>query len=181
MIGIGLFGMVDQVPSECHVATRFFCIGIPVIPLDSWAVVERKELVSVGFLVQTVTGLSAGSEGAVNGIRVPFNLRSVLLTYARIALWVLHGPAAALTVILGLFGLILLFDAAPIGPLQPWQQQTIAGLVGTSIGTGFLLWLSYRLTRATPERATELRAMLGLGVSLPPSDAGGWGNLRKQG
>jgi hypothetical protein len=180
MIGSGLFGMVDQVPGECHVATRFFCIGIPVVPLDSWAVVDRKELVTPGFLVQAVTGLPTAPEGAVNGIRIPFNLRSVLLTYARIALWMLHGPAAALTVILGLFGLLLLFDAAPIGPFQPWEQQAIAGLVGTSIVTGFLLWLSYRLTRATPERAAELRAMLGLGES-PPSDATGWGNLKKQG
>jgi hypothetical protein len=82
MVGFGLFGVVDQVPGVCHVATRFFFIsGIPILSLDSWVVRERKVLVSFGFLAETVTGLTLMSEGSAKGIRVPFNFQSVLLTY----------------------------------------------------------------------------------------------------
>ncbi|MCE9563082.1 MAG: hypothetical protein K8U57_13650 [Planctomycetes bacterium] len=156
MIGAGLFGMVDQVPGVCHVATRFVCLGIPILPLDSWAVVERKELVSAGFLIQTVTGLPTTSDGSVNGVRVPFSWKSVLMTYIRTLLWPIHGIASALLVI---FGLGFFLDKEP----QPvWWNSTMAWAFALSAGGGFLLWQSYRRTRATPERAAELRALLGI-------------------
>jgi hypothetical protein len=89
------------------VATRFFFVsGIPILPLDSWAVVERKELVSFGFLAETVTGLTLTSEGSAKGIRVPFSFKSVLLTYVRALLWIVHGIATAGLVILALGDLI---------------------------------------------------------------------------
>lgn len=161
MISIGLFGMVDQVPGSCHVATRFFYIGIPVLPLDSWAVVERKELVSVGFLVQTVTGLPT-TEGSKSGVRVPFSFKSVLVTYIRTLLWPIHGVATAILVMLVLVGLIMCFDSRSMESMNTWPWAVIGRASCTSAVSGFLLWQSYRRTHATPARAAELRAMLGL-------------------
>jgi hypothetical protein len=169
IVGFGLFGAVDQVPGECHVATRFFYVsGIPILPLDSWAVVERKELVSFGFLSEVVTGHNL-SEGSARGVRVPFNFKSVLLTYVRAILWVVHGVATAGLVILALGYLIDWFGSRPID----WPGTLLIVLISASAGGGFLLWHSYRRTYATPERARELRALLGLpqGLARPSLSA----------
>lgn len=161
VIGYGLFGVVDQVPGRCHVATRFFYLsGIPLVPLDSWAVLERSEVTSVGFLTHMVTGIDVGPETKAEGTRVPLNLMSILMTYVRAVLWVVHGVATALLLMLAIGCL-----------LSGWPQNTnwagiVTWLVAPSIGGGLLLWLSYRLNRATPARAAALRAMLGLPVSV---------------
>jgi hypothetical protein len=159
IVGFGLFGVVDQVPSVCYVATRFFFVsGIPILPLDSWAVVERKELISFGFLAETVTGLSLTSEGSDKGVQVPFNFKSVLLTYVRAILWVVHGVATAVLIILALVFLTAWLGSHPFD--LPWTILIV--LISASTGGGFLLWQSYRRTHATRERARELRSLLGL-------------------
>jgi hypothetical protein len=159
-IGFGLFGAIDQVPGRCHVATRFFYLsGIPLLPLDSWAVLERPkgtEVTSVRFLTQVVTGINVGSEERVEGARVPLNLMSILMTYVRAVLWILHGPATALLLMLGIGCLLTGM------PQNTNWAGIVTWLVAPSVGGGLLLWLSYRLNRATPARAEALRAMLGL-------------------
>lgn len=172
-VGKGLFGVVDQVPGVCHVATRFFYVsGIPLVPLDSWAVVEPKQVTSVRTLVETVGGMATRSESEMRGVRVPFSFKSLAITYIRAILWPIHGVTTALLLLFGLMYFVFPTKAAvDEGGARGGSWLASACIVAIPVGSGLLLWLSYRLTRATPERAAELRAMLGLGEN-PHSDTG---------
>ena len=65
--GQRMYGRIDRFGGS-HVATRFFHIYyVPLIPLSSWLVLEEQ------------------AEGGFLGSRVPLQLRSVLLTWTRVA------------------------------------------------------------------------------------------------
>lgn len=158
-VGKGLFGRVDQVHGRCYVATRFFFVsGLPVIPLDSWAVVEDNEVVSPEFLFEVVSTLPSAKAEAVRMVRIPFSWKSVAVTYLRAVMWPIHGGALALLIILG--GAYLVIPRQK--PLDPKFLQLILVLILAAVIGGMILWLSYRVTRATNQRASQLFTLLGI-------------------
>jgi hypothetical protein len=64
----------------------------------------------------------------------------------------------ALTII---FGILLVVVPSKSEKANDWPA-IMAIIVGIAVFGGLLLWLSYRLTRATPARAAELFTLLRL-------------------
>lgn len=164
MIGTGYFGKVDQVGDRCCVETLFFIVVVPLIPLRSDAVVNSKLLVSPAFVAELAAGVSFGSGESRTAVRVPLSLKSILITYVRAVLWVVHGVGTAGWLIFCVLG-ALLEPQITVGSVLSHLLFSLPFALPGAVG-GWLLWLSYRLTRATPERAAELLALLG----LPPDD-----------
>lgn len=167
-IGTGFFGKVDCVPGRCHVVTRFgFCAGIPLIPLDSWAVPEVKPGSAFAIANTAVTQSMFGvqfhtlNDGSQHCVRVPFSWKSFLLTYVRSILYVLHLPSLATVLIFGFLMAIMAANGKLTHP-DPVFAVVLQVLTATAIFSGIFLYLSYRWTIATPARARELCELLGI-------------------
>jgi hypothetical protein len=142
----GFHGRVDQVREPVtidgfrkalFVATDFYVLyGFPLIPLGTYALIADPGLV-------TELGLWIGIEQPVDKTRLRLSFKSVLFGYVR-ALLAFIFPLILLT------GLILLLH----GPRGLGAMTLAAGL-----GLALVLRLSYRITRANPERAVTLKAL----------------------
>lgn len=94
-------------PGGHTIQTKFFVLGLPILPLDSYYVLSEK------------SGFFFG--GSINGFRIPMHGRSVLLGY-------LHGPA----IIVGLIGLVMM--CAGDGVLQRgFGLLVVGGLVALAV------------------------------------------------
>lgn len=131
--GESLYGKVDQVPGLFYVATRFFYINyIPLVPLGSFVVME-------------------GAEEGEPGRKIGISLKSIVFAWLRMALFV--GILS-----LWAFGGIKAFDVrAGQKPDNGWPLYFVA-----STGLAFLLWVSYRMTRAKPLRALVMARASGV-------------------
>jgi hypothetical protein len=131
------FGKVDQVSGLFYVATSFVHFAfIPIEPLASYVVME---------------GTETGKD--FRGVKIPLSYKSVILAWVR----------SLLGVSLSLAGLGTLIGAIVWCSESNDERGVEAGIFGlASLGCALaicgLLWLSLRLTRATPSRALELAA-----------------------
>src|SRR5262249_33024029 len=139
ILGEQLYGKVDQVPGLLHVATKFGHINfIPVVPMKSFIVLE---------------GTKKGREFA--GVGIQLRWKSVLFAWIRSGC-VISGAGTALVAVI-LAGVIL-FD-------RRWEFLVVC--VATAVAASmfwFLVWLSYRVSRAGPTRALDLARQ----VNVPP-------------
>ncbi len=136
VFGVRRYGVVDQVPSVLHVATRFFHFNyFPLLPLGSVLVVEAK-----------VSGTEVERPA-------PFSFKSLLFGWGRSALVV----ACFLLFVAG-------FDrngaAARRGPAAPRDRQAACWIAAGACG--MLWWGSHWLTRAGQRRAAELADLAGV-------------------
>lgn len=133
--GSGLYGKVDHVPGLFHVATEFFHINwVPLVPLRSHLIVEAGQ-----------------STPSKTGVRVPLSWKSVLVAWGRLGL-------------LGVGCLVpILLLLAELGSRRPHASLARSALWLTLHGLSWVVFaLSYRWTRARPERALELARSLGI-------------------
>jgi len=86
----------------------------------------------------------------IQAVRVSLSLPSILCAWFGGILWILHGLAMVFS---------LAFAWAWLGN---GNEITALTVVGTALATTILLWLRYRLTRASASRAEELAQLLGL-------------------
>jgi hypothetical protein len=135
------YGKVDVVPDLCHVATRFFHLNfVPLVPLGS-------EIV--------VTGTSEG--GGVQRLKTAWSLKSILMA------WVRAGLYLALTA--GVIGGVIV--TAEYFEKRRGSSATMLLLVwGIAAGSMLALWLTYKFSRASYDRAVQLGAELGLDPTL---------------
>jgi hypothetical protein len=129
------FGKVDQVPGELHVSTAFVHLfWFPIAPCEksSFLVVE--------------------SYRRRRGWWVPLNGKSVLFAYLRAVLVVVAAGAA--------FGALAVWGS-PARSVLSWQASAALSLGGLvlAIASVVLFCFSYRFSRASPERAEELRRL----------------------
>jgi len=136
--GTRLYGKVDQVPGLFYVATHFFYLQfIPLIPLTSYLVLAGTE----------------NDDGGFSGRKLGWHGKSILFTYIRLGLF-LGGCILA--------GIALFSLAEEINPRRGPDWSTISGLAVSSIALFLLFWGSYRFTHASPTRALQLAAEVGI-------------------
>jgi hypothetical protein len=137
ILGTGLYGRVDKVPSGEHVATNFFHIFfLPIVPLGSVVVVPSRSRRHPGVNIHT-------------------SAKSVLAGYLRT--WALVcGPLSGM----GMMTVVaMIADGAPPPPL-PGGFLTLVGFLGLLAAVGVAGLLSEFLpafSRATPETAAMIR------------------------
>jgi hypothetical protein len=180
-----LYGKVDQVPGLFFVATRFFDVQfIPLVPLESFLVfeeVEGRKLKPGGeqgqlHLPPLPTGMPAarlvrlpGFFGDHWGASIGLVGKSVRYAWLRLALF-----AATL---------VPLIWAAVVG-VRCWNAQALGrqasenawDMIPLLVGSFFMfltLLSSYRLSRATPDRAMELASLVGLPVEVVSASLSG--------
>jgi hypothetical protein len=132
------YGKVDVVPNLCYVATRFFHVNfVPLIPLGSCIIVD-------------------GSEKGDNfqGIQTSLSLKSIFVAWLRAALY-------GITVAIVVLGIVTGAEQFQAGHWQAFSRHAIGTVVAASVSS-FVLWLTYRLSRARYERAVQLGLELGL-------------------
>ena len=132
------FGKVDSIPGLCHVATRFFHINfVPLIPLES-------------SIILAVTDKG----GNPKTVKTALSFKSILVAWLRAALYVV------------LFATIV-FSVAATGHcfLDGPRKTNVLGLAaawGMTAAAAVVIWLTYRLTRASYDRTLRLGEELGL-------------------
>ncbi len=147
--GTRFYGKVDHVPGLFHVATRFFHIQFfPLIPTGSYLVLEElKGLARLKFGCggkSELLGDLGPSRTGDRCVKIGWSAKSVSLGWLRAIL------CCALAVC-----------PAALCSGFAWKRWSpgsvpVIGLVGAAGAIGALLWLSYRMTRASPLRALEL-------------------------
>lgn len=149
--GNSLYGKIDQVPGLFHVATEFFHVNlVPLLPTGTFLVLE-----------------GSGSAEPIK-YRIGFSFKSVLFAWLRLALLLaaaVSGSTACVVAFVTLADPGAQAQARGLGPVVPvldWPD--IIGAAATSAGCWYLLYKSYQVTRATPERAVELAPIAGISV-----------------
>lgn len=140
-VGTILYGRVDQVPGLFYVATLFAHLNfLPFGPIASYVILD---------------GTEHGTQ--FQGYFIPLSRKSILVAWVRAVLFALVGFISVMLVLV--VGGILVVAAASAKEVK---QDDVDFLIGVSIAFGIdgvlllLLFVSYRLTRASPMRALEL-------------------------
>ncbi len=135
VVGMGHYGKVDQVPGRYYVVSRFFhVLGVPVVPLGAYLVYD--------------VAAPAGCVPMSPGPQLPFSGKSVIFAWVRallVLLFVLGGTIAG-----------FVSQEPELWPLASKPFVNMALLLGAPATCSGLLWASYRLSRAGPERAQQL-------------------------
>jgi hypothetical protein len=130
------YGKVDVVPNVCYVATRFFHVNfIPLVPLGSCII---------------VAGTEAGNQ--FKGVKTSLSLKSILVAWLRAGLYIFVACSVA--------SAALLTAEQFSQPGRPWTTPLIVWAIASAAAV--VLWLTYRLNRASYARALELGTELGL-------------------
>jgi hypothetical protein len=133
------YGRCDQVPGKFFVATMFDHVYlIPLVPTQTCLILDN--------------GVQDDSEWTA--YRLPFSFKSCLFGWLRTVLWV----SVLLAGFFGIGGLI----GKLANPNNANTWEFIVGACVTAIAASTLLYLSYRVTRASPRRALELAALVGI-------------------
>jgi hypothetical protein len=153
--GSATYGKIDQIPGVAHVATSFVHFqGFPLFPRQTYVVVEDAALSekwrSKGVPISRSTWAIKDPSNLPVGLPVPLRGKSVWLGYIRAILWVLLG--------ISMIPALLVFVVI-MPPEQRLMAVAICDLIPIVIG--FTIWISYRLTLATPSRREELASFLG--------------------
>lgn len=133
VFGTRLYGKVDEVPGLFHVATNFFHVWyLPLIPVGSVVVLDKRG-------------------GAFRGAKIDLSVKSVLVAWAR--LWLFVAAIFA-----GVFGFGLLAGRTPM-----WGPG-IAMLViaAACVACGGAAWAMSSIRRANYHRAVQLAEKIGL-------------------
>ena len=130
-----MLGKVDEVPGLFYVATQFVHLNyIPLGPMKS-------------FLI--LAGTEKGED--FSGVKIKMSWKSVFFGYLRAAL---------------VWGIILIAIGGLAAFTKNGNQAMDVELLGIWAGViaamGALYWISYRLTRAGPERALVLASEAGI-------------------
>lgn len=136
--GKRMYGKCDQVEGVGYVGTMFvYAFYLPIVPLRSMFVTSRNA-------------------GTYCGHDVPLSVKSIAMAYVRAAMWTFviavgFVAAVSLQYVLGLH------DPKDV----PMTTYTLifAGTALATLVSAAALWLSYRLTHASPERREALLAL----------------------
>jgi hypothetical protein len=131
--GERLYGRVDDVANQIHVATLFFHIWFcPIFPLQSFIVFEE-----------------GSTDDNFRGIAIKLNFKSIIAAYLRF----IFGIAGLILIVLGVF--TLFGKSVKTGP-----GSLVYFLLGFC---SFVIAIfTYELFRASPERARKLAALAGI-------------------
>ncbi len=130
------YGKVDVVPGLCHVATRFFTVNFfPLVPVGSYIVVAGK-----------------GKGGAPARHKTALSLKSVLIAWLRAALFL----ASLGCTLVGFWLTIDFFERRGV------SEAAVVEVWAAALSAAVTLWLTYRLGRASYDRALQIGAELGL-------------------
>ena len=129
--GKKLYGRIDQVSKQFHVATLFYhLMWFPLIPIQTYIVIDNAEEMTHFY-----------------GIKIPMSMKSVFVAYIRSVVIII----AFITLIRG----IILFFGNP-----PEEKPDLLGsIIRITISTFSFLayWLSYVWLQADSKREQELR------------------------
>ncbi|MBI4852344.1 MAG: hypothetical protein HY819_11155 [Acidobacteria bacterium] len=124
--GERLYGKVNQVDNQIHVATRFFHIQfIPLIPLQSFIVINGTE-----------------SDGQFQGLAIAMSLKSVLAAYLRTLL--------VIGCIVFIFRAFMMFSGESPTTILGMLNLMVGGFLVLSF------WGSYQLMKADEQEAKKL-------------------------
>lgn len=139
-VGKRIYGKCDQLEDGAYVGTMFlFFVYFPLIPMHSMLVTSK-------------------SGRTYHGVDVPLSWRSVGLAYFRACAWAFFIGTAFVAAV----SLQILLGVADGGDVSTTTYAIV--FAGTALGAAIsavTLFFSYRVTRASPERAAELRSLIG--------------------
>lgn len=135
-------GKIDEVPGFFYVATRCRHLWyFPLVPLDSWVIVDGKRHFD-----------AVGGEWTATGVRLPS-----IRWWSVVAAW-LRWSFGAVALVCGVTGLAALLSAL----LDGASARGALVRIGVAVGALAALAASFRVARASPSRAQALCTALAL-------------------